>query len=148
MKIPDQNNRGSATNVLRDQLKAQRSEMIAQVTALRQQRTALKGVKGTGEQWDVLCVQIDTIQDKIDLISRSLGLPVKERHGSFTSVPNRSNRLFRANRSGRGHDQRTPAAPAPSHPPVSTGDDESLMILDDEDLAAWDRFNESVDNEK
>jgi hypothetical protein len=67
-------------NVLKDQLKEQRFSLITKVKALREQRQALKGVKGSGQQWAELCAQIDEVQDKIDLLSKSLGLPVKERN--------------------------------------------------------------------
>lgn len=66
-------------NVLKDQLKDQRFGLINKVKVLREQRQALKGVKGSGQQWAELCAQIDELQAKIDLLSKSLGLPVKDR---------------------------------------------------------------------
>ena len=57
-------------NVLKDQLKEQRFGLITKVKALREQRQALKGVKGSGQQWAELCAQIDEVQDKIDLLSK------------------------------------------------------------------------------
>lgn len=67
-------------NVLKDQLKEQRFGLITKVKALREQRQALKGVKGSGQQWAELCAQIDELQAKIDMLSKSLGLPVKSNH--------------------------------------------------------------------
>jgi len=160
MKTPKENFPKPPTNILRDQLKAQRRELIAQVMTLREQRNALKGVKGTGEQWTLLCEQIDAVQDKIDLISRSLGLPVKERHHSSTPTPNRTNRLFRANRMGRRDDycpERDPKLQAAELPysahamidsTPESQEEEYPMILNDEDLDAWDRFNSDVDGNK
>lgn len=66
-------------NVLKDQLKEQRFALITKVKTLREQRIALKGVKGTGQQWAELSTQIDEVQAKIDMLSKSLGLPVKEK---------------------------------------------------------------------
>lgn len=66
-------------NVMKDQLKEQRFGLITKVKALREQRQALKGVKGTGKQWAEICTQIDEVQSKIDLLSKSLGLPVKSK---------------------------------------------------------------------
>lgn len=66
-------------NILKDQLKEQRFGLITKVKALREQRQALKGVKGSGQKWGELCAQIDEVQAKIDLLSKSLGLPVKDR---------------------------------------------------------------------
>ncbi|QZA70652.1 hypothetical protein AH04_177 [Erwinia phage AH04] len=67
-------------NILKDQLKDQRFGLINKVKVLREQRQALKGVKGSGQQWAELCAQIDELQAKIDLLSKSLGLPVKDRN--------------------------------------------------------------------
>lgn len=137
MKSPNRNIPAPPTNILRDQLKAQRRELITQVMALREQRSALKGTKGTGEQWTLLCEQIDAVQDKIDLISRSLGLPVKERHHSSTPTPNRTNRLFRANRMGRKDAPRSDQYGYGTHQTHHQAVEEVKPDLD-----AWNRFIE------
>lgn len=78
-------------NVLKDQLKEQRFNLITKVKALREKRQGLKGVKGSGRQWAELCAQIDEVQDKIDLLSKSLGLPVKVTNSAQSGSPHQIN---------------------------------------------------------
>lgn len=64
---------------MKEQFKATRRTLIESMKALREQRNALKGLKGVSDKWDELTKQMDETQDKIDTLSRSLGYPVKER---------------------------------------------------------------------
>lgn len=64
---------------MKDQFKATRRQLIESMKSLRVQRTALKGLKGVTAKWDSLTKQMDDTQDKIDTLSKALGLPVQER---------------------------------------------------------------------
>lgn len=64
---------------MKEQFKTTRRTLIESMKALREQRNALKGLKGVSDKWDELTKQMDGTQDKIDTLSRSLGYPVKER---------------------------------------------------------------------
>lgn len=64
---------------MKAQFKAERFTLIEKVKALRVKRTALKGIKGTTNQWDALTKEIEEVQAKIDLLSKAMGLPVKDK---------------------------------------------------------------------
>lgn len=88
-------------NALADQVKSQRTDLIVKVKSLREKRQALKGVKGTGRQWADLTTEIDQVQAKIDLLSKSLGLPVKDRKEAMSDnvkpFVGRKERIFNGN---------------------------------------------------
>lgn len=146
-------------NVLKDQLKEQRFGLINKVKALREQRNALKGVKGSGQQWAELCAQIDELQAKIDLLSKSLGLPVK---GNWVATNDKASGDLTRQRKGRSErlaeiDTQLEVGShlTPTKPSVMCKDDlnhrqdnASQMVMEDEDRDAWDRLDESVNGNK
>lgn len=141
-------------NILKDQLKEQRFGLITKVKALREQRQALKGVKGSGQKWGELCAQIDEVQAKIDLLSKSLGLPVKDRKeamsGNAKPMTGRPVRVYAQGKvatevASQVASYLTPTKPAPMF--VGNQDrgqnhqhGESLMVMTKEDTDAWDDF--------
>lgn len=157
-------------NVLKDQLKEQRFGLITKVKALREQRQALKGVKGSGQQWAELCAQIDALQDKIDLLSKSLGLPVKDRNVLNAALTlegkqgsGSSPRLYTHGKTATdaGYKLAQSIADKPQHHQKHSPEgrvnlvgerrdhiNESQMVMDDEDRDAWDRLDESVNGNK
>lgn len=90
-------------NALADQVKSQRTDLIVKVKSLREKRQALKGVKGTGRQWADLTTEIDQVQAKIDLLSKSLGLSVKVTNSSMSGRPHQLN-----NKPGNGYKPSSP----------------------------------------
>lgn len=66
-------------NKMKDQFKATRRNLIEEMKTLRSRRNALKGIKGVSDLWDSLTKEMDDTQDKIDVLSKALGLPVQER---------------------------------------------------------------------
>lgn len=84
--------------------KAERQELINKVTELRAARNKLKGVKGTTVRWEQLSKEIDAVQDKIDLLSKSMGLEVKDRPRAFmesTRTKDSARRGFQLRRKNR-----------------------------------------------
>lgn len=69
--------RGPRLNALADQFRQHRKDLITKVKDLRAQRAALRGVKGSSKQWAALSEEIDSVQNQIDKLSISLGIPVK-----------------------------------------------------------------------
>lgn len=149
-------------NVLKDQLKEQRFGLITKVKALREQRQALKGVKGSGQQWAELCAQIDELQAKIDLLSKSLGLPVKVTNSSMSGRPHQlnnepknghgsvfDNKLIRSIVDKPRHQQKH--SPEGRVNLVGEHRDHingSQMDPADEDHVIWDSLDESVNGNK
>lgn len=77
---------------MKDQFKATRRTLIEEMKTLRSRRNALKGLKNVSDLWDSLTKEMDATQDKIDVLSKALGLPVKERivtkrDGKFKTKP-------------------------------------------------------------
>lgn len=64
---------------MKDQFKVTRRNLIEEMKTLRSRRNALKGIKGVSDLWDSLTKEMDETQDKIDVLSKALGLPVQER---------------------------------------------------------------------
>lgn len=124
---------GFSKNVFSDQIKQQRFDMIIKVKALREERKALKGIKGTTQQWADLTVKIETLQDKIDLANRSLGLPVKERGAA----------KYHQSASVGSHTTPTKPSPHVNTNPVKHQDhepDEGYMYMDGKDMESWEDF--------
>lgn len=123
-------------NALADQVKDQRFALITKAKALREQRSKLKGVKGTGQQWAELSTQIDEVQAKIDMLSKSLGLPVKDR---ITGQRRDEVTIIGANTSSEK--SRTAQV-------VVCKEEESLMVMNKQDLDAWDDYQSSPEDFK
>lgn len=123
-------------NVLKDQLKEQRFGLITKVKALREQRQALKGVKGSGQQWAELCAQIDEVQAKIDLLSKSLGLPVKDRNVLNAAMALEGNRGYGS--SPRIHTHGKTATDVGNKLAQSIAGKSQVNPVVDEDHLIWD----------
>lgn len=80
-------NKTTTFNVLGDQIKNQRSGMIKEIKVLREDLAKLKGVKGTSLQWKQLVTKIQALQSNIDLLSKSLGIPVEKRNVVVSPKP-------------------------------------------------------------
>ena len=62
------------------QFRTTRRNKIEELKAVRNERNALKGLKGVSDRWDALTNKMNTLQKEIDSFSKLLGLPVTQNH--------------------------------------------------------------------
>lgn len=61
---------------MKDQFRITRRELIEKSKELLAKRNLLKGLRGVNDQWDELTKELVETQEKINRISKALGLPV------------------------------------------------------------------------
>lgn len=141
--------RSPRLNALADQFRQHRKDLIGKVKDLRAKRALLRGVKGSSKEWASLSEEIDSVQNQIDKLSSSLGIPVKplgtrpadtkaiNKAVNACKAQNRGNVLpTRSEHSVLTKDCRVFAEPIME----SYAEPVNKMVMDKADQDAWDKL--------